>query len=360
MNSAQTAPAPTMSTMHRVGTFLSMLAKSPALGTHNIRRQHAALGVQPTPARVVHTERTFELLHFPAKGDAASGPPILLVPSLINRWYVLDLLPGHSLVEALVARGHSVYVLAWQPAHDGHGTMGLDRYVDSFLDRAVRRCLRHSGAQGVTLLGQCLGGTLALAYAALRPERVARLVTLTTPVDYTDAGLLTTWTDRDINHVAQSAATYPGVVPDSVVYGAFPLLNARALVTRHRLLFQMLHVPEFARIYQAIDLWTNDHLAMSSRTLRDLVEKLYQDNALWKGEWVVAGQAIRLEDVRCPFLNVASKNDEIVPLSTTRPLLERVGSEQKSDYISPMGHITLILGSPLRFETYKAISEFCC
>ena len=348
-----------MKLTERIKTFLSLLARSPSLGQRNIRILHGELGIHPTPCSVVHEERSFRVLHFPPSSKGNGGPPILMVPSLINRWYVLDLLTGHSLVEALAAMGCQVYLLAWEDAHDGQGPLGLDTYIESFVHRAVLRSLRHASATRLTLLGQCLGGNMALAYAALRPDRVDRLVALTTPVDFSQGGLLCIWSSLGLLDASALCAAYPGVIPDEIVYGAFPLLNPRALLTRHRALFSMLHHEEFRRVYQAIDLWTCDHLPVASGVLRSIVEDLYQKNALWEGGWMLRSREVRLEDIRCPVLNVLAQEDEIVPPGSARPLLSRLGSERKEEFLSPMGHITLILGSPLRFETYRAIGEFC-
>ena len=76
------------------------------------RRERPAVGV--TPADVVHRENKWQLLRYRARPEGlALRTPVLLVPSLINRHYVLDLQPGKSFVEFLVARGHDVYIIDW-------------------------------------------------------------------------------------------------------------------------------------------------------------------------------------------------------------------------------------------------------
>ncbi len=349
-----------MKTRERVVTFAKLLAAGPSWGAGNVRRLHASLGVASQPRQTIHEEGAAEVYYFPPTAPRLVGaPPLLLVPSLINRWYVLDLLPGHSLVQALAAMGHAVYVLAWRDPHAGLGTWELGDYLEGPLRRAVLRVARHADAASVSLLGQCLGGDLTLGFAALHPELVDRLVTLTTPVDFRQGGLLSQWTRPELVDAGRIRQLYPGVVPDEVVYGAFPLLNPRALLTRHRVLFQMLQYEEFRRVYQAIDLWTTEHLPVASGALYGIVRDLYQRNALWEGTWAPGGRSVDLGQVRCPLLSVVAKEDDIAPLASTQPLLERVGSARKQEYVSPMGHITLLVGSPLRAATYQAIGEFC-
>jgi len=333
-------------------------------GDSAMRTLHETVGIAPTPRRVVHDERAFELYHFaPPAGAPAlpDTPPVLIVPSLINRWYILDLMPDHSTVAALAAQGLNVYVMAWRGANDGMGPLRLPAYVDGFIHRAVQLVCGHARAPKISLVGQCLGGTLAVAYAATHPERVDRLVALTTPVDFSHGGLLGTWAHRDLVDVDAIVRTHPGVLPDRVVYGAFPLLNPRALVTKHRVLYQMVEAgnDEYVRLYQALDLWTSEHLPVGSGAFASLLQDLYQDNRLVEGTWMFETGPARLSNIRCPVLSLAAKRDEIVPLESARALLGRTSSVRPVEHVSPVGHVTLVVGTPLRFQTWKVLGDFC-
>jgi polyhydroxyalkanoate synthase len=133
----------------------------------------------PSPRDVVHEDGTAKLYRFPARSGA--GPTVLLVPSLINRWYVLDLRKGASLCEALVAEGLDVFVLDWGEPHDEDRFLSWDDVL-SRLARMVRRTNALAGsASKLGLLGYCIGGTLSAIHAALRPEGVRALVNLAGP-----------------------------------------------------------------------------------------------------------------------------------------------------------------------------------
>ena len=93
----------------------------------------------------------------------------MLVPSLINRHYVLDLMPGKSLAEYLVGAGHDVYVIDWGSPSDEDRFLSFDDICDRYLGRAVRHVARTSERKATHLLGYCLGGTLTSIYAAARP-----------------------------------------------------------------------------------------------------------------------------------------------------------------------------------------------
>src|SRR5262249_4789050 len=143
-----------------------------------------------TPCDVVATDGTARLLHFRSeRGDAPSGTPLLLVPSMINRWYVLDLRAGASLVAALVGGGLDVWCLDWGIPEDEDRYRSWTDVLDR-LARMIRRVKRETAADKVGLLGYCMGGTLAAIHAALHNDDVALLVDLAGPIDFSKAGML--------------------------------------------------------------------------------------------------------------------------------------------------------------------------
>ena len=153
--------------------------------------------VGQTPHDVIYSENKWRLLRFrPVRPpDERCRTPILLVPSLINRWYVLDLRPGASLVAALVDAGHDVFCLDWGVPEDE------DRHRDwndtlARLRRMVRRTMRAAGSDRVGMLGYCMGGTLAAIYTALHPGEIAALVNLAGPIDFSKGGMLRRMVDR--------------------------------------------------------------------------------------------------------------------------------------------------------------------
>ena len=162
--------------------------------------------VGSTPADVVHSENKWRLLRYRRAEPARFETPVLLVPSLINRHYVLDLLPEKSFVEWLVARGHDVYCIDW-------GTPSAeDRYLtfDDVCDRYLGRALHQTGKAHV--LGYCMGATLAGIYAALEPAHVAALLNLAGPFDFAHGGFLRTMVDAkwfDVHAIAEAGNVAP-------------------------------------------------------------------------------------------------------------------------------------------------------
>ncbi|HEV8019392.1 MAG TPA: alpha/beta fold hydrolase, partial [Steroidobacteraceae bacterium] len=122
----------------------------------------------------------------------AAARPLLICFALVNRPYVLDLQPDRSLVRRLLEAGLSVYLIDWGDPDEADRSVDLEEYIERHLGGSVQHILASHGADALDLLGVCQGGVLSLCYAALHPQQIANLITLTTPVDFHTAGNLLT------------------------------------------------------------------------------------------------------------------------------------------------------------------------
>lgn len=300
--------------------------------------------VAPSPFDVVYRTHGVELLRYrrPRGAGPAHGTPLLMVPSLINRNYILDLLPGRSLVQHLLTAGFEVYMVDWgRPRAEDRFTT-FDDYLDRLLHRCVARAARTSTDGDVTLVGQCLGGTLAVIYAALGAGRVRNLVTLTSPVDFARAGLLGQWTRRshaDVDRIVDGLGNIPAPLLQASFQLLVPTLTARKLMWLHDRLTDDDSVDHFL----ALETWGNDNVSFPGECFRRYIKDLYQDNLLVGGRLRINGRAVRLEAIRCPVLNVVAPGDHIVPGPTARPLAGLVGAEDSQTWEIPGGHIGAII-----------------
>ncbi|MCA9679944.1 MAG: alpha/beta fold hydrolase, partial [Myxococcales bacterium] len=315
--------------------------------------------VGKTPHDVVWTENKWRLLRFRPRADAPRRyrTPILLVPSLINRWYILDLQPGRSFAEWMVAQGHDVYIIDW-------GTPGAeDRYLtfDDVCDRYVGRALRQvarRGPDGVAhVLGYCLGGTLAAIHAAARPERVASLVALAAPVDFHDDGLLSRWTRVPTFDVGAIVDAF-GNVPWPLMQASFqllkPTLNLAKLVT----LVDRSWDDEFLDGFLATERWGNDNVSFPGECYRRYIEALYRDNALVRGDFTLSGRPARLDAIDCPVLAVTFEHDHIVPPRSAAVLLDHVASPDKDQLHLRGGHVGAVVSRKAAQTLWPALSRW--
>jgi polyhydroxyalkanoate synthase len=98
--------------------------------------------------------------------------PVFLVYSLVNKPVILDLGPGMSMIEAFVNDGFEVYLLDFGILGYEDGEISIDNYIVDYIQKGVQKSLRHSGAEEISIMGFCLGGTLAAMYASIANELV--------------------------------------------------------------------------------------------------------------------------------------------------------------------------------------------
>src|SRR5919199_289207 len=138
-----------------------------------------------TPKEVVWTKNKAKLYRYEPSAEKKYPVPILIVYALINRPYVLDLLPGNSFIEYLTSEGFDVYLLDWGIPGDEDKDLDVEHYILDYLRVAAKRVLSTSRATEYTLFGYCMGGTMAARYASLFPEKpLVNLILLTTPIDF--------------------------------------------------------------------------------------------------------------------------------------------------------------------------------
>lgn len=320
-------------------------------------RIKARLELAPTPKDVVHAESSLRLYRFRPRQKRLHRTPVLIVPSLILRYYVMDLMRGHSLIEYLVDQGIDTYLVDWGVPGDEHGHLTFDDYVDTFLRRCVRKVSRLTGRPRVALLGQCLGGTIASVYAALHPEQIDRLVGLTTPIDFEGAGLLALWTHKDHFQVDKVLQGFRNVVPADFIHACFQYLDVKATVERYKRLYNNVLDENFMVSYAALDHWLNDKIPFPARVYRTLIQDLYQENRLVRGELVVSGRQVDLANITCPVLNIAAEFDHVFPEKSTRALDQQVSGPAEFVRIGT-GHVTCVTLFPQRMETFQAIGGF--
>ncbi|HEY6459197.1 MAG TPA: alpha/beta fold hydrolase [Polyangiaceae bacterium] len=313
--------------------------------------------VAPTPRDVLWQDGCAQLVRFRAPEGVRreAALPLLVVPSMINRWYVVDLRAGASLVEALVAGGLDVYCLDWGIARDEDRYLTWDDVV-ARLARAVRKVKRATGAAKVGLLGYCMGATLAGIHTALHPDEIAAFVNLAGPFDFAQGGLLRTMVDAQWFDASAVAAA--GNVGPTQMQSGFVALRPSAQIAKWWGWLDKAHVPAARDAFDALEEWAGDNIPFPGAAYRTYIEELYQKNTLVRGEHHVAGRRVDLAAVRCPVLTVAADRDTICPLPAARALHESCGSADKEMLVVPGGHVGAVVGSRAPKVLYPAMRDW--
>ncbi len=325
----------------------------------------SAVTVAATPKDAILKIGTATLYRFRGAQpqDAAGVPlrsnatPLFLVPSMINRWFVLDLRPGASLVESLVrARPQrSVYLLDWGIAEDEDRYFSWDDVL-ARLRHAARAVRRDSGAQKYALLGYCMGGTLAAIHAALHPGEIAALVNLLGPIDFSKAGLLGELVDP--KHFDAQAIADAGNLPAWQMQSGFSAMRPTLPIAKWIGIALRMHDPKAREAFDALEAWSQDNVPFPGAAYATYIRDLYQSNALVRGEHRVAGKRVDLGKIKAPVMSIVADRDAICPPDAATALGDFSGASVKDVLRVSGGDVGAVVGSKASKVLYPAVAAW--
>jgi len=325
-------------------------------GTEFVTSPPPSVGL--TPKEILYKRGTLRLYHYHPQSDEVYRVPVLLVMATTNKAYVFDLAPGQSMVEYLLREGFDVYAIDWAPPGPGERDLTLTDYTQDFIPTCVRIVCEYAGEPDISIVGYCMGGVLSLIYASTHTDGpLKNLACLTTPVDWHGMRLMRQWSDPryfDVDHLVDTL----GVVPASFVRTQFEMLRpAQRPAGQIRVWDQMWNDP-FVKSYRAFDRWSNETLPLAGEYFRDTIKELMWANKLYTGELVVAGRPVALEDIAVPVMHATAEHDHIVTTEASKPLLEKVGSADKTEQQLKGGHVSLIAGPNAVRRMWPKLSEW--
>jgi polyhydroxyalkanoate synthase subunit PhaC len=310
---------------------------------HPFRRSDAGVPV-------LWREGSARLLDF-----GGGGPAVLLVPSLINRYYILDLLPQRSFVRHLAAAGLRPLVLDWGEPGETECGFILDDYIAGPLCAALSAAVAAAGGP-VALVGYCMGGLLALAAAQLRPDDVGALALLATPWDFHAERAAQA---RLLASIVASLPLFLGsrdAVPVSVIQCLFMALDP-FLAERKFVRFAALDPQSDAAIgFVALEDWINDGVKLARAVALECATSWYRDNTPARGGWRVAGRAIAPQQLAVPALVVVPSRDRIVPPGSAAPLAAAIPNA--AVLRPPFGHIGMMASKEAPAVVWQPIAKW--
>jgi polyhydroxyalkanoate synthase subunit PhaC len=286
-----------------------------------------------TSPPVVWCEGTTRLLDY----GNGTGPAVLVIPSLINRYYVLDLLPERSFLRHLASCGLRPLVIDWgEPGRDERHFAVTD-YIVERLEAAFAAASRTAGPIGI--VGYCMGGLLALALALRCRSRVGCVALLATPWDFHAQGGQGPFLALLVDWLAGICGT-AGTLPVEAIQSLFFLLDPFSAERKFTRFAALDPEGDDARRFVALEDWINDGVPLSLAVARECARSWYGDNQPGKGLWRVAGQVVRPQSLRRPVLAVVPGRDRIVPPSSAEPLAAALGAA--TVLRPPLGHIGMM------------------
>lgn len=268
-----------------------------------------------------------------------SGPPAVLVPSLINPPDVLDLDESSSLAAAVARMGRRALLVDWGKAGE-RSSLDLAGHVKQLL----LPLLREAG-EPPALIGYCLGGTMTIAAANLM--QIERVATLAAPWRFaaypeeSRASLQRLWQG------ARPAAAQLGALPMEVLQGAFWSLDPERTVGKFARFAEYDPASDKARRFVVLEDWANEGEPLPFPAARELIEDLFGLDLPGRGDWRIGGKAVT-DRLGCPLLNLTAADDRITPAAAAP-----AGEALQLD----TGHVGMVVGSA-RVKLHDALAKF--
>ena len=318
-------------------------------GLERYRRHPYRRGLDEPP--VLWQEGSTRLLDY----GAGRGPPVLVVPSLINRAYILDLAEDKSLLRFLAGEGLRPLLVDWGRPGPLERGFDLTDYVAGRLEAAAAAAAALAGAP-FAVLGYCMGGLLALALADRRPGLVASPALLATPWDFHaeragQARLLGGMSEP----LTRSFAAL-GEVPVDLLQALFAALDPLLALRKFSRFAALAPGCPEERDFVALEDWLNDGVPLALPVARDCLGGWYGANTPGRGRWRIAGRAVLPQRVERPSLVVLPAQDRIVPPKTAGALAELLPTAER--LAPPLGHIGMVVAREAPAVVWRPMAQW--
>jgi len=298
-----------------------------------------------TPYTVVYEGGKVSLRRYQAQGTVRHKTPLLICYALIKRPYVLDLLPGRSLIETLTKKGLEVYLIDWIPPTRADSWRGFDAYVNEDIANAVRAVQLCEDIERISLLGYCFGGMLSTIYTALHQETIKNFVALTLPLDLSvrDIPLNSTMdhvSEETINLITETFGNCPAALMKAGFSSMAPIHHA---LDKYIGLYRNKENKGYPEMFDLFERWMSGEVPLAGRIFRELILDVTRKNLLVQSQFVVGGRKVELKNITCPVLNVVADRDDVVAPRSSLPFIDLIGSDDKANLVFPTGHVGAIV-----------------
>lgn len=283
-----------------------------------------------------------------------SGPPILVVPSLINRAEVLDLMPGRSLLAHLAEAGFRPLLLDWgQPQPDELG-FTLAQQIHGRAAAALDAALERTGRAPV-LAGYCLGGLIATGLAAARQADLAGLALLATPWDFHAPARRTRPPPALLPQLAAMIAAL-GHAPVDLLQGFFASLDPMRVIAKYARFAELAPDDPRAVAFVAVEDWLNDGVPLAGPVAQECLLDWYGRNLPAQGLWAPGGVRVDPGDLDLPVFVAVPDRDRIVPTASAEAIVARL---RRPTLVRPAaGHVSMIVGDAAERELWDPLRQW--
>ncbi|WP_421782957.1 alpha/beta fold hydrolase [Kiloniella litopenaei] len=301
---------------------------------------------------VVWSQGSASLLDY---SEGKGGYPLFVIPSLVNRYYILDLMQEKSFLRWLVGEGWAPYVVDWGRPDVAEHDFGLEDYIVRYLQPALQEVAEQSGQKPI-VIGYCMGGTLATALTVLNQPKIRSLVLIASPWDFHEGK-----DERAIQQGKWLQCLLPlvqsiGHLPSEILQGLFASLDPTLSLRKFSNFRSFGENTEQAKTFISLEDWLNDGVPLTQKVARECLQGWYGENLTEKGLWSIAGETITLDKVLLPTLSVVSDNDRIVPKASSLAGAESLANS--AIIHTSLGHIGMMVSRGAQSKSWIPMSDW--
>jgi polyhydroxyalkanoate synthase len=299
-----------------------------------------------TPSKVVYRNDVMELLQYLPQTEEVHATPLLASPPWINKYYVMDLAPGRSLIEWAVQHGRTVFAISYRNPDSSLSGVTMDDYLMRGTQAALDVITEITGSDTVDIIAVCLGGALATMnaahLAASGEHRIGTLTLINTLLDYAEPGQLGCFVDEGTVRKLERRMARKGYLDGADMAGAFNSLRANELIFSYVASNWLMgeQPPAFDLLA-----WNADATRLPAAMHSWYLRSCYLENELAKGTMVLGGQRLDLAAVTSDTYIVAAERDHIVPWTSSYESTKLLGADVRF-VLSSGGHIAGIVNPP--------------
>jgi polyhydroxyalkanoate synthase len=302
--------------------------------------------IAATPGAVVLRTEQFELIQYTPQTKSVRSVPLLSVPPMVNRYYLVDLAPDRSLIEYLVKRGQQVFAMSWRNPGKAQRGWDLESYAASALE-ALEAVCAITGSDRAHLAGNCSGGALVASLAAHlaargRGERVAGIMLGVCVIDSERAGTASAFMNREVAAASVADVARKGYLDGRALQGVFAWLRPNDLIWSYVVNNYLLgkQPPAFDILF-----WNADTTNLAAALHRDLAELALTNALAVPGGMSLLGTPIDLGRVTHDAYIVAGISDHITPWESCYKTTQLLGGESRF-VLSTSGHVAALVNPP--------------
>ncbi len=296
-------------------------------------------GLATTPGEVVVRNHLCELIQYTPTTKKVHAEPVLIIPSCIMKYYILDLSPHNSMVRWLVSQGHTVYILSWRNPDENDALITMDDYVREGVLSSFEH-VHQAHQENVHLMGYCLGGTFAaMAAAALEAHNkhrsasdqrtakhsngLASLTLLAAETDFTEPGEMGVLIDEAQVRMLEDMMAAQGFLSGKQMAGSFQFLHSRELVWSNRTKRWLLGEEE---VPNDLMVWNADVTRLPAVMHSQYLRQCFLHNDLANGHFCLDGQPLLMHNIQVPVFVVGTVKDHVSPWRSVYKIHDQVAA----------------------------------